>query len=504
MKIAFATSEAYPFAKTGGLADVSVALPAALARRGHDVRIVMPRYYVVDRERFGLRVVGGPLGVPLDGGEKWAAILESLHIPEVPVYFIEHDAYFGRDGLYDDGYTAYTDNAERFIFFCSGVMQALKDIGFAPDIIHCNDWQTGLIPVYHKTLYKNDPFFDGSATVMTVHNAGYQGVFPAEHYHLTRLDPGLFTDDGLEFFNQMNFLKGGILFADAVTTVSRKYADELSTPEFGYDLADVFQKVKDRFRGITNGVDYSRWSPESDPFIPVRYSREKMDGKRACREALQAKMGIEIDPTAPLAGTISRVTYQKGMDVLADALHPLLADENLQFILLGQGDDWILDRFGELKRLFPGRVGLFRGYDEKLSHLMEAGLDIYLMPSRYEPCGLNQMYSMRYGTIPVVRATGGLDDTVIEWDDRSLRGNGFKFTELTEKALYEKIRYVIRCFYNTRSWKALQKNAMEFSYSWSDAALEYEKMYEAILAAAGTRGKARPAGKARGRTKSHT
>ncbi len=487
MKIAFTTSEAYPFAKTGGLADVSNALPVALARRGHDVRIIMPRYYMVDRERYGLRVIGGPLGVPLGGGEKWAAVLESRHIPEVPVYFIEHDLYFGRDGLYDDGHSAYADNAERFIFFCRGALQALKDTGFVPDIIHCNDWQTGLIPVYHKTLYKEDRFFGGSATVMTVHNAGYQGVFPAEHYHLTQLDPGLFTDDGLAFFNQMNFLKGGLLYADAVTTVSRKYAAELGTPEFGYDLADVFQKVKDRFHGITNGVDYSKWNPESDPFIPARYSREKIDGKRACREALQQRMGIEIDPTAPLAGSISRVTYQKGMDVLADALRPLLADENLQFVLLGQGEEWILDRFRELKRLFPGRVGIFRGYDEGLSHLMEAGLDLYLMPSRYEPCGLNQMYSMRYGTIPIVRATGGLDDTVLEWDDKSLRGNGFKFAELTEKALYEKIRYAIRCFYTTRSWKKLQKNAMEFRYSWSDTAVEYEKMYEAVYAAAATR-----------------
>ncbi|MCU0844973.1 MAG: glycogen synthase GlgA [Spirochaetes bacterium] len=494
MKIAFATSEAYPFAKTGGLADVSSALPAALARRGHDVRIIMPRYYAVDRERYGLRVVGGPLGVPLGGGEKWAAILESRHIPEVPVYFIEHEFYFGRDGLYDDGYSAYADNAERFIFFCRGVMQALKDIGFAPDIIHCNDWQTGLIPVYHKTLYRDDPFFNRGSTVMTVHNAGYQGVFPAENYRLTQLDPGLFTDNGLEFFNQMNFLKGGVLFADAVTTVSRKYADELSTPEFGYDLADVFQKVKGRFRGITNGVDYSSWNPETDPFIPARYSRKTTDGKRACREALQQTMGIDVDPAAVLAGTISRVTYQKGMDVLADALRPLLADENLQFVLLGQGDERILDRFGELKRLFPGRVGLFRGYDERLSHLIEAGLDIYLMPSRYEPCGLNQMYSMRYGTIPVVRATGGLDDTVIEWDDKSLRGNGFKFAELTEKALYEKIRYVIRCYHDTQSWKVLQRNAMEFSYSWSDASVEYERMYEVILLASRTRGESRAPG----------
>jgi starch synthase len=492
MKIAFATSEAYPFAKTGGLADVSNALPAALARRGHDVRIFMPRYYVVDRERFGLKMVGDPLGVPLGVGEKWAAILESRHIPDVPVYFIEHDQYFGRDGLYDDGHAAYPDNAERFIFFCHGVMRALRDLGFSPDIIHCNDWQTGLIPAYRKTLYGDDPFFRGSSAVMTVHNAGYQGVFPAENYRLTGLDWKHFADDGLEFFSQMNFLKGGILFADAVTTVSRKYAEELTTPEFGYDLTDVFRRVKGRFHGITNGVDYGKWNPETDPFLPARYSRENMDGKRACREELQRRMGIEIDPAAPLAGSVSRVTYQKGMDVLAGALRPLMADENFQFVLLGQGEDWIFRAFEELRRLFPGRIGVFRGYDEGLSHLVEAGLDIYLMPSRYEPCGLNQMYSMKYGTIPVVRATGGLDDTIVEWDERSLRGNGFKFAELTEKALYEKMRYVIRCFNDTRAWNTLRKNAMEFSYSWADAAVEYERLYESLHTSAGGRGK-RPA-----------
>ncbi len=480
MKIAFITSEAYPFAKTGGLADVSNALPAALARRGHDVRIFMPRYYVVDRERFGLSIVGGPLGVPLGDGEKWAAILESRHIPGITAYFIEHDFYFGRDGLYDDGHAAYTDNAERFIFFCHGAMRALRDLGFAPDILHCNDWQTGLLPVYLKTLYGEDPFFKKSAAVMTVHNAGYQGVFPTELYHLTRLDWRHYNDGGLEFFNQMNFLKGGLLFADAVTTVSRKYAEELQTPEFGYDLADTFGRISGRLYGITNGVDYAKWNPETDTFLPARYSPDMMDGKRVCREELQRRMGLKIDPAAPLAGSISRVTHQKGMDVLADSLGALLADVNLQFVLLGQGEDWIFHKFEVLRRLFPGRVGIFRGYDEPLSHLVEAGLDIYLMPSRYEPCGLNQMYSMKYGAIPVVRATGGLDDTVSEWDERSLSGNGFKFGDLTQKALYEKIRYVIRHFDNRRAWDSLRKNAMEFSRSWADAALEYERLYESL------------------------
>jgi starch synthase len=481
MKIAFITSEAYPYAKTGGLADVSHALPLALAERGHDVRLIMPRYYAIDRDRFGLRLSYAPLGVPMGNGEKWAALFESDFLGAVKTIFIEHDRYFGRDGLYDDGDRAYDDNAERFIFFSHAAIRGLRYLNFKPDIIHCNDWQTGLIPVYLNTMYAGDPFFSAAASIMTVHNAGYQGVFPKEAFYMTGLGEELFTPEGIEFFNQINFLKGGILFADAASTVSIKYARELQTAEFGYDIAGVFRKISGRFFGITNGVDYEKWDPRTDALIPERYSPEKMSGKAKCKAVIQERMGLPREPKVPLLGTISRITHQKGMDVLAQALPLLLADEQAQFIILGQGEDWIKGMMEQVARMFPGRVGIYWGYDEGLSHLIEAGLDIFIMPSRYEPCGLNQMYSMRYGTIPVVRATGGLDDTVEEWDSVLHAGNGFKFGELTVETVYRKLRQVLKAYRSETLWKRIRSNAMSYTYSWYDAAGHYERLYAAII-----------------------
>lgn len=459
---------------------MSSSLPRALGARGHEVRLFMPRYYVVDRTRFGLKPVNGPLGVPMGNGEKWGALFESRYLPEITSCFIEYERYYGRDGLYDDGCYAYADNAERFVFFCRAVLQALKTLGDPPDIIHCNDWQTALIPVYLKTLYAKDPFFAHTASVLTVHNAGYQGVFPGETLGLTQIGAEVFNIDGLEYFGQVNFLKGGLLSADAVTTVSPKHAVELQTPEFGYHLAGVFRGIGRRLYGILNGIDEEKWDPARDAYIPCRYSIQKPEGKSACKSALQRRLGLTVDPEPPLLGAISRVTYQKGMDVLIETLFHLMSDERFQFAILGAGDEGIIKKFEHLKRMFPERVGLYWGYDEKLAHLMEAGLDIYLMPSRYEPCGLNQMYSLRYGTIPVVRATGGLDDSVTEWNERSLEGNGFKFVELNNEELYNTIRRVLKVYSSKKHWERLRGNAMGFTYGWNTAVQEYEKVYSAV------------------------
>jgi starch synthase len=480
MRIAFITPEAYPFVKTGGLADVSFSLPRALARRGHDVRLIIPRYYRIDRERFGLRPVPPPLGVSLGTGEKWAAVYESRFLGEVPAYFLEHDNYFGRDGLYDDGYGAYADNGERFAFFCRGALNALKALDFRPDIIHCNDWQTGLAPVYLRTVFARDEFFRGTASLITVHNVGYQGVFPDAMMECALLGREHFHAGALEYFGQVNFLKGGLVFSDAVTTVSRTYAEEIQRPEFGYNLAGVFASLGGRLYGITNGVDYEKWEPSSDPGIPARYSAEDLKGKRACRKALQRRFNLAADGKVPLIGTVSRLTYQKGMDVLAEALFLLARDERFQFVLLGSGEDGIIRRFEDLRRAFPDRVGLFWGYDEELAHLVEAGTDIYAMPSRYEPCGLNQMYSLRYGSVPVVRATGGLDDTVVDAFAHPESGTGFKFSELNPQVLADTLARVFEARRDKKTWEGLVRRGMAVHYSWDDAAAEYEKVYRAI------------------------
>lgn len=481
MKIAFITPEAYPFIKTGGLADVAYALPKALAKHGHDARLILPRYYAIDKNAFNARMLPDPLGVPHGGGEKWAAMFESRHIPGVPSYFIEHDMYFGRDGMYGNAYGEYPDNAERFIFFSRAALQALKALHFMPDIIHCNDWQTALSVIFLKKIYANDPFFAGTASVMSVHNAGYQGVFGRENLFFTQLGDDIFTTGGLEFFGHLNFLKGGILFADAVTTVSGKYARELTTREFGYDLAGVFKDIEGRFYGIPNGVDYDKWDPARDMLISARYSPDNMAGKDLCKIQLQRTMGLDPEPSAPLLGSISRITYQKGMDVLAETMPYILSDTNCRFVILGQGDEAIIRRFENLKEMFPHRVALRWGFDERLSHLVESGSDIFVMPSRYEPCGLNQMYSLKYGTIPVVRATGGLDDTIEQWDATTGTGNGFKFDNLTRKELYQAIRHAIKVFTNTDAWAILRSNAMAFSRSWDEAAVDYEDVYRAAL-----------------------
>lgn len=480
MRIAFVTPEAYPFAKTGGLGDVSYSLPRSLMKRGHDVRVIMPRYYVVDKKKYRLHLIHAPLGVPIGFEEKWAAIFESQE-NQVITYFIEHDSYFGRDGLYGIGYESYGDNAERFAFFSRAVFKALKALDFEPDIIHCNDWQTGLVPVFRKTHYAADPFFKNTATIITIHNVGYQGVFHRDNLKWAELGADIFSTDGLEYFDQINYLKGGILFSEIVTTVSRKYALEIQEEEFGYNLAPILRKIKDRLYGITNAVDYEKWNPAHDELLPENYSPSDLAGKIECKRYLQRRMGVSINPTIPIIGAISRLTFQKGMDVLADTLALLLSDENFQFVILGSGEEWLIGRFESLRKMFPERIGVYWGYDEHIAHLIEAGADIYIMPSRYEPCGLNQMYSMKYGTVPVVRSTGGLDDTVEEWDEESRIGNGFKFRALNQETLYNTMRNVLRRFRNREEWRIIQRNAMEFSYSWDDAALEYEEVYQLAL-----------------------
>ncbi len=481
MKIAFISSEVYPFAKTGGLADVSYALPKALAKAGHDVCVFMPLYRAVDKVKYGLHLYIDPLNIEFASADHWSALFESSFIPCIGTFFIDNSEYFGRDGLYNDDYRSYKDNAERFAFFSKAVIECLKKISFRPDIIHCNDWHTGLIPVFLKTLYSNDSFYKRTALVMTVHNAGYQGNFSKEFLKLPELNSKIVNIKKLAHSDGISFLKAGILFSDKVTTVSRKYSEEIKTEEFGYDLAGEFRSLDDRLSGIPNAIDHETWDPETDTNLPGNYSAKDLSGKTVCKLELQKRFGLPADAEIPMLGVISRLTFQKGMDILADSLEIILQDEKFQFIIIGSGDVGIIKKYEHIKKMFPENTGLYQGYNEELEHLAEAGLDIFIMPSRYEPCGLNQMYSLKYGTIPVVRATGGLDDAITEWDRETKTGNGFKFNELSQEELYGILRKVIREYRDKGNWVLIQRNAMNYKYTWDKAVKEYEKVYRSAL-----------------------
>jgi starch synthase len=481
LKIVFAASESLPFVKTGGLADVVFSLTKNLAKAGHDVYLILPRYYKINKTDYNCKPTGIPLGVPVGAHEKWAAVYTSDRIEGVKTFFVEHDSYFGRDGLYDDGYTGYADNAERFTFYCRSVLQICLAHNIAPDIIHCNDWQTGLIPIYLKTLYKHHKQFAHAKSVLTLHNLGYQGIFDKHDIVHTQLGWEAYTENCLKSHDKINFLQGAILWADAITTVSRKYAEEIQTKEFGYDLAPILVKRTHQLFGITNGVDYEKWHPTKDTSIPAKYSISHLSGKTICKEYLQHESKLPVNPNIPLLATVSRVTHQKGIDLLYEALTLIKDSHDFQFILLGNGDADILDHFRKMAHANNRRFAVYEGFDEQLAHRIEAGADIFCMPSRYEPCGLNQMYSLKYGTIPVVRATGGLDDTVEDWNSETKTGTGFKFKEESPACLAEMIIKALSHFHNIPDWNIMRKNAMNFSILWKDVIPEYEKVYNFLL-----------------------
>lgn len=480
MNIVFITSEAYPFAKTGGLADYSYSLPKALAKRGHTVHLFLPRYYCVDKQKFQCTLIGKPLAVPIGSGTRWSGIYYTSYLEGVHTYFIEHDDYYGRDGLYDYNGVSYNDNAERFIYFCRACIEAIKQLAIVPEIIHCNDWQTACIPLFLNTHYANDDVLKKSKSILTIHNVGYQGVFGKEVLGLLQLSEELFNPENIEFFGKVNLLKAGIVNADNLVTVSKKYAQEIQEPEYGYDLAPIFKKYNQKLSGILNGVDYEHWNPETDDFIPYKYSIHNLTGKQKCKKALKNFYGLKNE-NVPIIGCISRLTYQKGIDILINTLDWLFFDEKeVQFVIVGSGEQWIVDRFEALRAMFPDRIGVWWGYNEKLAHLIEAGSDFYVMPSRYEPSGLNQMYSLAYGTIPIVRATGGLDDSIEQFDENLKTGNGFKYKNNDSAELYTTIRHALRVYKNKVIMNKLINNAMLFKRSWDDTAKEYEELYNTI------------------------
>ncbi|HHL39578.1 MAG TPA: glycogen synthase GlgA [Deltaproteobacteria bacterium] len=476
LKVLFASPEAVPFAKTGGLADVAGALPAALAAQGADVTLIMPFYRQTMEKGLELTEVEIDASVGLGPRELDVRVLEYGH-RGVRVLFIRRDEFYDRGSLYGTPDGDYFDNLERFVFFSRAVVETARALGLRPDIFHLNDWQTGLVPAFLKDSGGSD--FPGAATVFTIHNIAYQGLFPPSLFHLTGLDAGFFHPDRLEFWGRLNLLKGGIVLSDAVTTVSEAYSREIQTEEFGCGLEGVLRARSKDLYGVLNGVDYSVWDPSNDEKIAARYSASDLSGKEKCKADLLGEYAIDAPLETPLIGIISRLTDQKGFDILAEAMDELMAME-LAMVVLGTGERRYQELFTELASRHRGRLGVKIAYDDTLAHKIEAGCDMFLMPSRYEPCGLNQIYSLRYGTIPIVRATGGLDDTIRDYDTGA--GNGFKFTDYTARALVEKVKEAIWVYGYKEAWRELQARAMREDFSWERSAARYMEIYRRTLA----------------------
>jgi len=476
-RILFAASEVTPFAKTGGLADVAGSLPAALASLGHQVNVVMPLYRSVKEGKFGIKPYEGALSVPFKGHQLRAGVFTVKKGRNVRLYFIQRDEFFDRSGLYGTPEGDYFDNPERFIFFSRNVLELIKSIGFQPDIVHCHDWQTSLIPVYMKSHYKSDPVLRRAKSVFTIHNLAYQGVFPKETMEVSGLPTELFAMRGLEYYGKMNFMKGGIVFSDIITTVSEKYAQEIQTPEYGYGMEGVLGERRGDIFGILNGVDYTSWNPRTDPHIAAKYSSKDLSGKKKCKEELKKVFDLKGANEFPIIGIISRLAGQKGFDILAEALKDLMILD-LCLVILGTGEAKYEKQFAALGKKYPGRLGVKIAFDNVLAHKIEAGSDMFLMPSKYEPCGLNQMYSLKYGTIPIVRATGGLNDTIQRFDPKTGEGNGFKFSAYSSQALLEETQRAINVFQDKKTWIALVKTAMRMDFSWKKSAQKYDEIYD--------------------------
>jgi len=480
LSILFAAAEAAPFAKEGGLGDVVGALPKYLSRMGHDVRIVIPRYYRIDVEKFSLKLLPGTVVVPMGSiGHQYCAVYEGkLPDSDVPVYFLEHHGYFGRSGLYQEDGTGYPDNDRRFLFLSKASLEICKMLHFYPDVIHAHDWHTAVLPVLLNTSYRYDHHAGATASLLTLHNVQHQGSFHSSLMDIIGISWKHFNYLELEKDDRVNLLKGGIYHATLLNTVSRGYAREIQSPDFGCGLDDVLRERAADLSGILNGVDYNEWNPSKDIYIAKKYnSRSVKSGKAACKTELQKTVGLPLRDDVPLFGMVSRMVKQKGIDILAEAIHRIL-EMDIQFVMVGNGEPWAHFYFGRIAASYPEKFACYIGYSESLAHKVEAGSDFFVMPSSFEPCGLNQMYSLAYGTPPIVRATGGLDDTVENFNEIAGTGTGFKFGQHSANALYDSIGWATYTFYNNQAGlAALRKNGMSQRFTWEDAAVKYENLY---------------------------
>ncbi len=483
LNILIAASEVVPFAKSGGLADVVGALPKALSALGHDVRVVMPRYYIVDKQKYGLKQLPISLCVPMGNmGELWAGVYTTV-LPgsDVSIYFIEYDVFFGRKGLYDEDGIAYEDNDKRFIFFSKAVMELAKHLHFKPNVIHANDWHTASMAVLLNTTYAFDPDFENTGSLLSIHNLQHQGKFHKGAMDILDVGWEHFNAHELEEYDGINLLKGGIVHADAINAVSEKYAQEIRTPEFGWGLDGVINEKAYKLFGILNGVDYDEWSPAIDTLIAKTFDVDDMSGKKVCKAQLQKRFDLPVRDDVALIGFVGRLADQKGISLIQAAIDELMKLD-IQIVLLGAGEKDAEMFFRHIASIYCDKFASFIGYQNELAHQIEAGSDMFLMPSLFEPCGLNQIYSLRYGTLPIVRATGGLDDTILNYKNDGKSGNGFKFYDATPEALSATVKWAVDIYYNDKkAFETLQTNAMKQRFSWKVAAKGYEELYRHIV-----------------------
>jgi starch synthase len=480
LKILFVSSEVVPFAKSGGLADVSGALPVALLELGMDVRIVMPLYSVVKKSMLNKAPVINNLSVPVGDMSLTAKIFETKSGKRVPTWFVGREDLFSRPNLYGDSYGDYYDNLERFTFFSHAALRTAQELDFKPDIIHCHDWQTGLIPALFRGPYSGD-FFSDTHILFTIHNMGYQGIFPGHKLAVTGLKGiDFYHQEGLEYWGNINLLKSGIVYSDAVTIVSPTYAKEIQSRDFGLGMEGILANRKDSLFGILNGVDYNVWNPEKDNHIVRNYSIKKMTGKALCKKDLLEEMNL--DPSLknkPLFGMVSRLDKQKGLDMLLEIMDKFISLD-AGFVLLGSGDRNIENAMLDAAKRHEGKIGIGTGFNDPLAHKIMAGSDILLIPSRYEPCGLTQMYALKYGTVPLVRSTGGLNDTVFQYDKNTGKGNGFKFNLATSGELLKSIQQAVALYKDKTEWKKIISNGMKEDFSWKKSAQRYIEIYDRL------------------------
>jgi len=480
LKVWFVASEVAPFAKTGGLADVAGSLPDALRHIGVDISIALPFYRTVKKKGLDAQPLLKNLSVPMADTHVSCDVWSAKTDAGVPVLLFDYPPYFERQGLYGSARGDYPDNLERFSLLCRGALVLAQELGTPPDVFHCHDWQTALIPAYLKTRYRNDPFFRRVASLFTIHNMGYQGIFPVQGLAVCGLPAAVFHMEGVEYWGDMSLLKAGIVYADALTTVSPTYSREIQTPEFGLGMDGVLQRRSDRLFGILNGADYTVWNPATDPHITSPFTPTDRQGKRACKAALLDEAGLAqrlLD--RPVCAVVSRLTVQKGYELIVEAADQIV-DMDAGLVILGSGEPAYQRAVAALKRKYPTRVAVWFGFDEPLAHRITAGSDILWVPSLYEPCGLTQIYAMKYGTVPVVRATGGLDDTIDPFDPQSGVGTGFKFYGHKSRDFIKEIRRAVRLYEDPATWERIMDNDMAADFSWDRSARRYRALYEQL------------------------